>query len=247
MQVTILGSGTCVPSLKRYPSSALVRLGGLTILVDIGPGIMGQLLKLGVDMDEIDGIFLSHFHLDHCADLAPFLFSAKYPEFTREKKLFLAGGPGLKDWMAGVKKVFGSIDLPEGYFECIELSAEQLDLPGISLTHMPMVHKPESLGYRFTDDTGFSLVYSGDTDVTENLVRLAENADILICESAMPDGMKVSGHLTPSLAGEMAQRAKVKTLVLTHLYPVCDTVDIEAQAQKTFGGNLKIAKDFMVL
>jgi len=217
--------------------------------VDIGPGIMGQLLKLGIDTDEIDAIFLSHFHLDHCADLAPFLFAAKYPEFTRNKKLVLFGGPGFSQWLAGVSKAFGrTFDLPEDYFECVELSGTgQFDLHGMQVSHMSMAHKPESMGYRFTDHTGFSLVYSGDTDVTKNLVLLAGDADILICESAMPDGMKVPGHLTPSLAGDAARRAGVKKLVLTHLYPVCDTVDVAAQARKNFGGKVIAAEDLMML
>lgn len=238
-----------MPSLERYPCSALVRFQEFTILVDLGPGIMGQLLKLGIDMDEIDAIFLSHFHLDHCAELAPFLFAVKYPEFTRKKKLILFGGPGLRDWLAGVSRAFGhTIDLPKKYFECIELSGTgQFNLAGMQVNHSPMAHKPESLGYRFLDETGFSLVYSGDTDVTENLVRLSENADILICESAMPDGMKVSGHLTPSLAGEMAEQAGVELLVLIHLYPACDTVDMAAQARKTFFGNVRVAQDLMAL
>ncbi len=249
MKINILGSGTCVPSLERYPCSVLVRSQDLHILVDMGPGIMGQLLKLGIDPNEIDAIFLSHFHLDHCADLAPFLFAAKYPEFTRNKRLILFGGPGIREWLAGVSKAFGhTIDLPGDYFECIELSGTgQVDLPGIEVRHMPMAHKPESLGYRFTDETGFSLVYSGDTDVTGNLGLLSANADILICEAAMPDNMKVPGHLTPYLAGDAAQGAGVKTLVLTHLYPVCDTVDVAAQARKSFGGNVMVAQDLMRL
>lgn len=249
MKITILGSGTCVPSLHRHPCSVLVRSQSLNMLLDIGPGIMGQLLRLGIDPDEIDAIFLSHFHLDHCADLAPFLFAAKYPEFTRRTKLTLYGGPGLRAWLAGVSKAFGhTIDLPEEAFECIELSGTgSVDLPGIQISHMPMAHKPESLGYRFTDARGFSLVYSGDTDVTEDLVLLAEDADILVCESAMPDGMKVPGHLTPSLAGDTARRAGVKHLVLTHLYPACDTVDVAAQARKHFNGKVTTAADLMRL
>ena len=91
------------------------------------------------------------------------------------------------------------------------------------------------------------LVYSGDTDVTENLVELAENADMLICESAMPDGMKVPGHLTPSLAGETAQRAGVKTLVLTHFYPECDQTDVAKQCRKTYAGPLIPARDLLTI
>ena len=61
----------------------------------------------------------------------------------------------------------------------------------------------------------------------------------------MPDELKIPGHLTPSLAGDMATRAQVKKLVLTHLYPECDRVDLRAQCRKTYQGPLLIAEDLM--
>ena len=89
------------------------------------------------------------------------------------------------------------------------------------------------------------MVYSGDTDYTENLIELAGDADLLICESAVPDDMRVNGHLTPSLAGEIATRAGVRKLVLTHFYPECDHADIKQECRKTYGGPLILAEDLM--
>jgi len=88
-------------------------------------------------------------------------------------------------------------------------------------------------------------VYSGDTDFSNNLVTLANEADLLICESALPDELKANGHLTPSLAGKTAAMANVKKLILTHFYPECDEVDIEKQCRKTYGGELILAEDLM--
>ena len=79
----------------------------------------------------------------------------------------------------------------------------------------------------------------------ENLVTLAKETDVLICESALPDEMKVPGHLTPSLAGQIATRARVKKLVLTHFYPECDTVDVSAQCRKAYQGPLILAEDLL--
>jgi ribonuclease BN (tRNA processing enzyme) len=70
---------------------------------------------------------------------------------------------------------------------------------------------------------------------------------LMICESALPDDQKIDGHLTPSLAGRMAQAAGVKRLVLTHFYPACETVDIENQCRTTYNGELLLARDFMTL
>jgi ribonuclease BN (tRNA processing enzyme) len=106
-------------------------------------------------------------------------------------------------------------------------------------------HNDESIAYRITSDGGSSVVYTGDTDYCENLIDLAKKADLLICESALPDDSRVKGHLTPSLAGEIASRAGVGKLVLTHFYPECDRTDIEQECRKTYSGPLVLAKDLM--
>jgi ribonuclease BN (tRNA processing enzyme) len=110
-----------------------------------------------------------------------------------------------------------------------------------------MNHTEESLAYRITARDGTSFVYSGDTDMCENLIALARDTDLLICESALPDDKKVSGHLTPSQAGQIATAANVKKLVLTHFYPECDAVDMAAQCRKTFQGPLVLAEDLQEL
>jgi ribonuclease BN (tRNA processing enzyme) len=68
---------------------------------------------------------------------------------------------------------------------------------------------------------------------------------LLICEAAMPDQLKVPGHLTPGLAGRIAQKANAQRLVLTHLYPACDEVDIVKQARKAYKGEIFPAEDLM--
>ncbi len=112
---------------------------------------------------------------------------------------------------------------------------------------LPVDHNEESIAFKITGSNGKSVVYSGDTDFSENLVTLSKGADFLICESALPDGLKVKGHLTPSLAGEIATRANVRNLVLTHFYPECDLVDIEKQCRKTYDGPLLLAEDLMTI
>ena len=131
------------------------------------------------------------------------------------------------------------------FLEFGKTGPDKRSFDSFSVETMPMNHREESIGYRITDSDGKSIVYSGDTDSTENLVSLARGADLLICESAMPDTLKVPGHLTPSLAGDMAARAHVKKLILTHLYPECDHVDLVAQCRKTYQGPLLIAEDLM--
>jgi ribonuclease BN (tRNA processing enzyme) len=89
------------------------------------------------------------------------------------------------------------------------------------------------------------MVYSGDTDMCDSLERLARRTDLFVCESALPDDQKVPGHLTPSLAGKIASRAEAKRLVLTHLYPPSEGVDIVKQARSTYKGEIVMAEDLM--
>jgi len=248
--VTILGSGTCVPSLKRSSCAILMEIGETKLLFDSGPGTMHRLLQSGVEIFDIDVIFYSHFHPDHTGELVPFLFATKYPDSKkRNSGLTIAGGKGFTRFIHGLKAVYGDwLELPEDMLRFLEFDNNGLNsrqFACFAVDTMPMNHREESLGYRITDPDGKSIVYSGDTDTSENLVSLSQGADLLICESAMPDSLKVPGHLTPSLAGEMAARAHVSKLVLTHLYPECDQVDLTAQARKTYQGPLVIAEDLM--
>jgi len=250
VKVTILGSGTCVPSLRRSSCSILVETGGAKLLFDMGAGTMRRLLEADVTIGEISHLFFSHLHPDHTGELAAFLFASKYPDGRRRRsRLRITAAEGFMAFYDALAGVYGSwIELEEGIVDIFEMSSTgpdfmQLDFSDLSTA--PMAHTESSIGYRLTMPDGTSVVYTGDTDYCENAVRLATDADLLVCECALPDGMKVDGHLTPSLAGRIASEARVKHLVLTHFYPECDGVDIEAQCGKTYSGGLLIAEDLM--
>ena len=250
LRVTILGSGTCVPRLDRSASAVLVETGRSKILMDIGPGTIQRLLVYGVSIFDLTHIFLSHFHPDHTSELVPMIFATKYPDRKKRlSRLDVFGGPGLGVFYAGLQTAYGQwIMLPEtqlSFHELGETPKNTLDFDEFSVSARPVNHRPESLAYRIQTKGGISVVYSGDTDECETLVALAQGTDLLICESAMPDQHKVPGHLTPSLAGSIAGRAGAKRLVLTHLYPPCDQVDIVKQAHTTYKGPVIAAEDLM--
>ncbi|WP_373497835.1 MBL fold metallo-hydrolase [Desulfococcus sp.] len=252
LRVVVLGSGTCVPSLRRSACSVYMETGDARMLFDLGPGTMRRLLENGTEIFEITHIFLSHFHPDHSGELVPFLFATKYPDISRRKTpLTLAGGRGTIAFLDGLFRVYGSwMDLPEALFRVIEFDTAGPDgrvFESFRVDTAPAAHNPESIAFRVTSAGGRSAVYSGDTDYSENLVRLSHLADLLICEAALPDAMKVEKHLTPSLAGEIARRASAKRLMLTHFYPPCDAADIRGQCRKTFSGPLLLAEDLMAV
>lgn len=248
LKVTILGSGTCVPRLERSSCAVLVETERNTILLDLGPGTMRRMLEYGRTIFELTHIFLSHYHPDHSAELVPLLFSTKYPD--RQKRTFpltLVGGDGLENFYKKLQSAYGEwIVLPEGKFALHEMNPhpkQTLDFEDFSITVTPVSHRPESLSVRITGPNGHSMVYSGDTDISANLVDLARGTDLFICESALPDELKAAGHLTPGLAARMAHEAGVRHLVLTHLYPECDEVDIVKQARNAYKGKITIAED----
>jgi ribonuclease BN (tRNA processing enzyme) len=250
--VTVLGSGTCVPSLARSACAVLMQIGPKRLVFDVGPGTMRRLLEAGSDIYQVDYLFLSHFHPDHTAELVPLLFANKYPDARRRRKpLTVVGGPGLTRFFAGLVAVYGHwIQLAEEMVHFIELEdrpGEELQGEGFRVTVAAVVHNPESLAYRVETPSGASAVYSGDTDYADRLVMLAHQAGLLICESAVPDEAKIAGHLTPALAGRIAGEAAVKQLLLTHFYPACDQVDVAAQCRRTYQGPLLLAEDLMTV
>ena len=213
---------------------------------------MRRLLEIGVSIFDISYLFLSHFHLDHSGELASFLFALKYPAPSPQKQpLTIVAGQGFRAFFERLKTVYGNwIVLPPGMLAIVELDTQQADrhtCPSFVIATMPVAHRPESLAYRITDRLGKTMVYSGDSDVCDGLAAIAASADLMICESAFPDDQKVDGHLTPSLAGGIAQAAAVKRLLLTHFYPACDNVDVENQCRSTYNGEVVLARDLVTL
>ncbi len=248
--VTILGSGTCVPSLTRSSCSVLMAVGDSKLLFDSGPGTMRRLLEAGTAIFDITHIFYSHFHPDHSGEFVPLLFATKYPNKQQRKNtLTVTAGTGLLKFYDKLKSVYGKwIELEPGLLTLRELDHQKPDsnqFNDFTVESAPMAHNEESIAFRINSPDGSSAVYSGDTDFSENLIELARDTDLLICESALPDDMRVNGHLTPSLAGEIATRAGVRKLVLTHFYPECDHTDIKQECRKTYDGPLVLAEDLL--
>lgn len=248
--VTILGSGTCVPSIKRSSCSVLMQVGASRLLFDTGPGTMRRLLETRTTIFDISHIFYSHFHPDHSGEFVPFIFATKYPDGSqRTTPLTAGGGLGFLDFYEGLKSVYGQwIELAPGLLNVLEFDNKRPDahrFEDFAVHTAPVAHNEESIAYRITSADRHSSVYTGDTDYTDTIIDLAKDSDLLICECAFPDRYRVKGHLTPSLAGDLATQANVRKLVLTHFYPQCDKEDIAAECRKTYAGPLVLAEDLM--
>ncbi len=246
MELTVLGSGSLVPTKERGSAGFLLLIDDTSILIDSGSGTLNRLLKSGYTYRDIDIICYTHVHLDHFADFPVFLFTSKYSHPVRDKDLTVFGGKGFTDMYEKIKSAYGKHIEPDNFHITIEEMPNK-ELGDFSISTTRVNHTTESVAFRFQTSDEKTIVFSGDTDYSNNLVELATNASMLVLECSYPDGHKVDGHLTPSFAGRIAQEAGVETLVLTHLYPKTDNVDLAGQCQKVFSGNVVIAEDQMRL
>ena len=249
LEACVIGSGTGIPNPRRRPPALVVRIKGHFLLFDCGAGTIWSLAEAGMDYRDLDSLWFTHFHPDHTAGLVPLLFAARSPVYGREKPLLIGGATGLKDFFRRLHGVYGSwIELDPALltFEEIEHSGgAEMKLPFGKLSTLPMDHTKESIGYRLETKDGLVLSYSGDTEYCSNIVTLAREANLFFCECSFPDNLKTTGHLTPEWAGRVAQEAACKCLVLTHLYPVCDEIDVVSACRKEYSGEIVLAEDFM--
>jgi len=248
MRLTVLGSGTSVPHPRRSSSAHWVEATGGTLLLDCSGPALHRMAEEGCDWAALDAVWVSHFHLDHVGGLAPFLFGTKYAPQTRERrKPLLVYGP------RGTKKLLESFDGANDYglfeqpfpVEVREVSprAEFELLPGLSATTLSTPHTSESLALRLTDRGGASLVYTSDTGFTEALAGFARAADLILMECSFFRSKPVKLHLELSEAMELARLSGARRVLLSHLYPEWDGVDLAAEAKKLWGGETIEARD----
>lgn len=245
MRVTILGAGTAVPAAGRSPAGIHVDVGGEHVLLDAGAGTLQRLQQAGVPFAELDRIFLTHFHVDHCLDLVSILFALRIPSVNRRKTLFVYGPPGLKRLYRRLNTAFSGWLSPRGFPLILkEVRQGMIRLPGYTVEARGMNHyQTGAVGYRITA-AGKVMAYSGDTDTCGGIVELGRSAHLLILECSVTDEGKVAGHLTPSECGGIASAAGCRHLLLTHFYPVFRGYDIRARVRANFRGRVTLAKDF---
>ncbi|MBI4844725.1 MAG: MBL fold metallo-hydrolase [Nitrospirae bacterium] len=242
MKLIVLGSGTCVPSLKRNAPGYFLESEGMRILVDCGSGTLLQLERAGKSYKDIDAVFVTHLHPDHFADLMPLIHALlATPKFKREKKLLIAGPAGLKEYYQNAfTPIFGRREL----IEIAEIQGE-IEFEPFSISSAKTIHSPESLAYRI-ESGGTSIVFTGDADYDERLIALSNNADLLITDCSFTHSLKMKGHLSAGECGLIANKAGVKRLLLSHIYP-SDIPDSERvrEAGEVFDGEVVLAEDLM--
>jgi ribonuclease BN (tRNA processing enzyme) len=248
LEVVVLGSGG-PRSFGRAGSSAIVLVGGVPrILVDAGPGAFPRIGELGVDLDKVDTVLLTHLHIDHSGDLAAFLNDrALTSDGPITYRIFGPDGAGLfpktsrfvdllvgKDGAFAYQKTFGvreSFVVRDLAIRLDSARTKIVDEDGLVVEEIATHHGDcPSVAYRISYK-GVSVVFSGDMDASAlpNLVQLAKSADLLIFNCAVLDppaspSQLYDLHTPPRKIGEAAHASGVKSLLLSHLAP-----DVESQ------------------
>ena len=248
MKLTILGSGTSVPHPQRASAAHWLETMNGTLLLDISAGAQHRMAQEGLDWPNLDAIWISHFHLDHAGGLTPFLFSLKWAPQTqnRSKPLRIFGPEGLRRIVDAVNDS-NDYGLLEQAFkvEIVEVApnTEFEILPGIKATTLSTPHTKESLALRLKLDDSKLFVYTSDTGFSEDLIPFAKEAALLLLECSFRRNKPVAKHLELADAMRLARECAPAKVVLAHLYPEWDNVDLAAEARSLWPGETIEARD----
>jgi ribonuclease Z len=272
IKVTLLGTGTPVPAMTRFGPSILVEAGGQKYLFDAGRGAMQRLAQLKVRWQDVDGVFLTHLHSDHVVGFPDLWLTGWLVGPGRDRPLRVWGPRGTQKMMSKLEEAY-DFDIrirlyddraaPKG----VLLFAQDIDegvaleKDGLKITAFEVDHSPAwpAFGYR-VDYGGHSVVLSGDTRVSQNLIRHAAGVDLLVHEVASPESFQRAGarpertksviahHVTPEQAGEVFAKTKPRLAVYSHIVqPDAGEQDLIPPMRKNYAGPVQVGEDLMVI
>ncbi len=280
LKVTLLGTGAPRPDITRFGPATLVEAGGQRLVFDAGRGVSQRLWQLKIPLGQVDALFLTHLHSDHVVGVADlWLFSwLPTPFGSRKKPLELWGPAGTSEMMAHLRQAYawdlrvrtrGDAAMAHAATVVSHEVAQGVvyEKGGVKVTAFTVDHGEHltpAFGYR-VDYAGRSVVLSGDTRFSENLIRFAKGADVVIHEVfAAPDGLLArsatargigGAHTSPEDAGRVFTRVRPKLAVYSHLamlsldasVPTPRAEELIPRTRKTYAGPLVVGEDLMTL
>ncbi len=243
IKVTLLGTGTPQPIMDRFSASILVQAGGKNFLFDAGRGCLLRLAQLKVENNTFDAVFFTHLHSDHIVGFPDFWLSG-WLVSHRKEPLKVFGPKGTKQMTNYLQKAY-QYDIGIREEDGVKVIAFLVD-------HFPIV---PAFGYRIQFG-GHSVVLSGDTRYSENLIKFAKGTDLLVHEVAIAsDTLKktdpkyniLAHHTTPEQAAKVFNAVKPKLAVYSHIvrlyaYP---TEEILPRTKKYYSGPVILGEDLM--
>ncbi len=219
MRLQFIGCGDAFGSGGRFNTCLHLVGRDVNALIDCGASSLVALNRLGVRRQEIDAIFVTHFHPDHFGGLPFFVLDADHV-LKRQRELTIAGPPGLRARYAALMACnFPGFGAPRFPLTLQELEiGRRRSFGAVAVTPFHVVHDDRAgpcLGYRFEAE-GKVLAFSGDTQWTEALIELGRDADLFVCEGYMRE-REIKSHMSLALLARHLDRIRPRRLVITHM------------------------------
>jgi ribonuclease Z len=265
LKVTLLGTGSPPPEIERFGPGTLVQAGTELLLFDVGRGVAQRLRQVNISLVDVDALFLTHLHADHTLGI-PDLWLSRALD-NRSAPLQVFGPEGTEDMLLNLRKAYQADSRMAAATVTHHVAQGMVyKQGGVTVTAFSVDHSAgptPAFGYRI-DYAGRSLVISGDTRPSENLVRFAQGADVLIHEviAARPALLRqservrrtISVHTSPEEAGKIFDRVKPKLAVYTHVGLVGGpaaraalAAELIPRTRSTYAGPVEVGEDLMTL
>jgi ribonuclease BN (tRNA processing enzyme) len=217
VKLTVVGCSPAWPNPGGAQSGYLLEAEG-RLLLDCGPGVLAR-LREREGWPQVDAIVITHFHLDHWGDLVPWTWGAMYgPGKDAAAKTELWLPPGGTSTLREFGERFGFADMFDGVFEVHEYEdGKSFRAAGLEVTPRRVPHyEVLTFGLRVANSS-HTLAYSGDSAPSPQLVELARDADLFLCEATLAHGEgEPRGHLTAEEAVEAFEAAGARRLLVIH-------------------------------
>jgi ribonuclease Z len=217
-----------------------------SVLMDCGDGAIRNLLKMGVKVEKISTVLISHYHSDHITGLTQVIETMGIRKRTSDLRIF--GPPGLNEYFSTIEKITSVASHRSFQIEFLEINAgDTLKFDNFTAMTFQMDHTIPCIGYRVNHSSGKILSYTGDTMPCASVEPLGRGADLFIHEATYLDKdrsrAKEPKHSTVVEAAKAGKAAKAKRLALTHVSDDFETPkEMTEEAQRVFA-NVLVAHD----
>lgn len=257
--LTVLGSGTFFVTDATSSSAFLLDTGSKKILVDCGPGTLVNLSRVGVAVNDLDYVFITHLHPDHTSDLFPLFMNFRLMDVfapgTLKKYPVFCGPMGTEEYMLDYSHLT-ELHSWEGYNMIkVKEYMPRMKLDDFMVKTYPVTHKTFGVDVR-----AFALrfevqkkvvAFSGDSAKCNGIEMACREADLFVCDTSYPEewlkgfakGMDDHVHMSTTILGEISEKAHVKKILLTHFYPQFKRYKLEEEVKGVYKGEVVSARD----